>query len=60
MAAGVKFVQERRTRPVIGSTSMNSLSAASWGVVPTTMPLGLVADVTSKGPVQVWPQSVER
>src|SRR4051794_17182523 len=52
--ASEKLVQLMRTRPVSGSTSRNSLSAASPG------PAGLVAAVTSNGPCQVWPQSVER
>src|SRR5204863_5694135 len=40
--AGVKLDQLNRTRPVSGSTSMNSLSAASCGTPPATMPLGFV------------------
>ena len=58
---GVKSVQLTISRPVARSTSMNSLSAASTGSpLAATKPLGLVAAVTSKGPVQVRPQSVER
>src|SRR6185295_11877489 len=59
-AAGVKFDQLTISRPVSGSTSMNSLSAASAGSSSSTMPLGLVAAVISNGPCQVLPQSVER
>src|SRR5678815_4113075 len=57
---GVKFVQLIRTRPVSGSTSMNSLSAASAGSPPINTRFGFVAAVTSNGPAQVCPQSVER
>ena len=53
-ASGVKFDQLMSTRPVSGSTDMNSLSAASSG------PWGFVADVTSKGPSHVCPQSKDR
>src|SRR6187399_1000847 len=60
VGAGVKLDQLIMTRPVSGSTSMNSLSAASCGTPPTTMPLGFVTDVTSNGPSQVLPQSRER
>src|SRR6187200_2300606 len=59
-AAGVKFDQLTISRPVSGSTSMNSLSAASAGSSSSTMPFGLVAAVISNGPCQVLPQSVER
>ena len=58
---GVKFDQLTRTRPVSGSASMNSLSAASRGLpVPLTAPCGLLTGPMTKGPCQVWPQSVER
>src|SRR5262245_57993858 len=58
---GVKLIQLIMTRPVSGSTSMRSLSASSIAFpFPSTRPLGLVAGVTSYGPVQVWPQSIER
>src|SRR5512132_1654885 len=56
----VKFVQAPITRPVSGSTSMNSLSAASNAFAPDRSPFGFVAAVTSNGPVHVWPQSVDR
>src|SRR4051794_38127280 len=59
-AAGVKFDQLTISRPVSGSTSMNSLSAASAGSSSSTMPLGLVAAVITNGPCQVLPQSVEQ
>src|SRR5688500_20308743 len=49
-----KLVQVIMRRPVSGSTSMNSLSAASNRLK------GFVAARTSNGPVHVWPQSVER
>src|SRR6185295_115140 len=53
-AAGVKFDQLIITRPVSGSTSANSLSAASRGAPPlVSSPFGLVAGITSNGPVQV-------
>ena len=56
----MKFDQLRMTRPVSGSTSISSLSAASTGAPPDRIPFGFVAEVTSKGPAQVWPQSVDR
>src|SRR5438874_3932250 len=46
-----KLDQLTSTRPVSGSTSMNSLSA---------VPLARGAEATSNGPCQVWPPSVER
>src|SRR4029079_3074411 len=59
-AAGVKLDQLMISRPVSGSTSMNSLSAASAGSLSSTMPFGFVAAVTSHGPCHVLPQSFER
>jgi len=59
-AAGVKFDQLMISRPVSGSTSMNSLSAASAGSSSSTIPFGFVAAVISNGPCHVLPQSVER
>src|ERR1043166_1278136 len=59
-AVEVKFDQLMSTRPVSGSTSKNSLSAASRAFPPVKTPVGFVAAVTSKGPVHVCPQSVER
>src|SRR5262249_43057496 len=57
----VKFDQQSMYRLVSGSTSASSLSAKSTGLPFTsTKPLGFVAGVTSKGPLHVWPQSVER
>ena len=60
-ATGVKFDQLMITRLVSGSTSTNSLSAASRGEpAALTRPFGFVAGVTSNGPCHVWPQSVDR
>src|SRR5881396_2035768 len=60
-AAGVKLDQLMITRPVSGSTSMNSLSASSTGdPFTSTSPCGFVTGVTSNGPTHVCPQSVER
>src|ERR1700730_16849032 len=60
-AAGVKLDQLMIRRPVSGSTSVNSLSAASRGDPPAVRsPWGFVTGGTSNGPAQVWPQSVER
>ena len=64
-SGSVKFDQLMRTRPVSGSTDMNSLSAAStgFGFPPgpgSVRPFGFVAAVTSNGPVHVCPQSVDR
>src|SRR6185295_20119240 len=42
-AAGVKLDQLIITRPVSGSTSANSLSAASRGLAPDSSPFGFVA-----------------
>src|SRR6478672_7926773 len=56
---GVKLLQLTMTRLLSGSTSMNSLSAASSGVPASTAPCGLVAGVISKGPFHVCPQSLE-
>ena len=56
-ATGVKLLQLMRTRPVSGSTSMNSLSAASTGEPPSKEPFGFEADGTSNGPSHVSPQS---
>src|SRR5512139_2024744 len=47
---GPKFVQLMKRRPVSGSISMNSLSAAAPGIV---------AMVFSRGPLQVTPPSVD-
>src|SRR2546421_12067297 len=51
-ATGVKFDQLMITRPVSGSTSTNSLSAASRGapVVVETRPFGFGAGPPSDGP----------
>src|SRR5205823_2155493 len=46
-----KLDQLTSTRPVSGSTSMNSLSA---------VPLARVGEATSKGPCQGWPASAAR
>src|SRR5262245_32316811 len=52
----VKLVQLTMTRPVSGSTSANSLSAASIASpLTSTSPPGLVAAGISYGPVHVWP-----
>src|SRR6266404_1302877 len=59
-AGSVKLDHVTMTRPVSGSTSISSLSAASNGLPLMISPLGVLAGVTSKGPVQVCPQSVER
>src|SRR6516165_6011012 len=59
-AVDVKFDQLIITRPVSGSTSANSLSAASRAFAPLSRPCGFVADGISKGPVHVWPLSVDR
>src|SRR5215510_11528638 len=61
-AVDVKFDQLNITRPVSGSTSANSLSAASraFAAAPVSSPCGLVADGISNGPDHVWPKSVDR
>ncbi len=51
----VRLDQARRTRPVSGSASISSLSAASRALFETITPVGFVAGGTSNGPVQVWP-----
>src|ERR1700682_136990 len=56
----VKLDHVTMTRPVSGSTSISSLSAASKGLPLMISPLGLLAGVTSNGPVHVFPQSVDR
>src|SRR6516165_8747278 len=61
-AVDVKLDQLIITRPVSGSTSANSLSAASraFAADPVSKPCGLVAVGISNGPDQVWPLSVDR
>src|SRR5262249_1189698 len=56
----VKFDHDIITRPVSGSTSATSLSAASNALPPLVRPCGLVAGPISYGPCHVWPLSVDR
>src|SRR5690349_20608770 len=54
----VKLDQLTSTPSVSDSTSANGLSANST-LSPFIRPLGFVAAGMSKGPVQVWPKSVD-